>query len=388
MNSNGNKTFFIDALGCVSNKVDAARVEQFLKTNGWVQTQEIGEAALVILMTCGFTQVAEDYNLKRLEDMKNLKNADAQLIIGGCLTAINKQSVREKYEGFIFTPRTLDTLNDFLQAEIPIEDIPATTVESDNKAMKIIKISTGCMGHCSYCAIPFANGKTISRNIQEIICDMRKSIEEGYRKIKFVSEDVGAYGQEQGLSLPELLRDILQTDLEFELYLDNLNPNWLYRYKKELFDLLSSDKIAKSLYIPVQSGSDRILNLMRRNYTVSEVKEVFYDLIKTFPDVKISTDLLVGFPSESDEDFEATRSLLNDFQFNFVEFFTYEDRPRTQASKLYPKITNDVKESRRQNLFEDFLKQFLLANRITNIADLRTILEKRGKLPVNFNLAS
>lgn len=254
--------------------------------------------------------------------------------------------------------------------------------------MKAIRISTGCMGHCTYCAIPFANGKTKSRGIGDILRDIRESVKDGVSKIKFVSEDLGAYGQDHGTSIVDLLRVVVTSNIDFELYLDNLNPNWISRYKRELIELFHSHKIAKTFYIPIQSGSDRILKLMKREYTISKINDIFEDLHDTFPNVKISTDFIVGFPTETEDDFEATRVLLEDLAFHHLEIFTYEDRPHTKASKLEPKIRECVKEERRQILFQSFLKKLLLSNNVRNNEQLRGLLERYERLPINFNLVA
>jgi len=243
------------------------------------------------------------------------------------------------------------------------------------------------MGRCTYCAIPFANGRTKSRSIEDIVRDIRGTIEQGFGRIKLISEDIGAYGQDTNSSIVELLTRITSSDIDIELFLDNLNPNWLYRYKRVLIDTLRSDKIVKKFSIPIQSGSDRILQLMGRGYTISEVKEILDDLYKTFPDVKICTDFIVGFPSETDAEFNETKLISNEFPIHFMEIFTYEDRPGTRASHLTPKIPEGVKEERRQILFKDFLKKFLSSNNIRNIEELKQVMEARKGLPVHFNLS-
>lgn len=380
------KSFYIESLGCISNKVDTTRVQKFFKSNGWSQADACEEASLIILMTCAFTKVSEDHNIDRLKELKSRKRREAQIVVGGCLPSINYTRLKEDFDGFVFSPRTLKKLNNLISSKIKIEDIPASSLEPDDGSMKAIRISTGCMGQCTYCAIPFANGRTKSRSIDDILGDIRESVKEGISKIKFVSEDLGAYGQDHGISIVDLLRVALTSNIDFELYLDNLNPNWIYRYKRELIALFHSHRIAKTFYIPIQSASDRILRLMKREYTLSQLKEILEDLCAAFPNVKISTDFIVGFPTETEDDFDATRVLLNNFPFHHLEFFTYEDRPRTKASKLQPKVPQEIKEARRQILFQDFLKELLSSNNVSSNEQLRDLLGTYESLPINFNL--
>lgn len=388
MNSNGQKTFYIESLGCVTNKVDTARVETFLKSNGWRQTQSCGDASLVILMTCAFSKASEDHNIERLQQLTQIKSPKSQMIIGGCLPSINAGRLRTVFDGFVFSPKTLDSLNGFISGDVRMESVSPIASEADDPTLKAIRISTGCMGNCSYCAIPFANGRTRSRSADDIMADIRSSVEQGFRRIKLISEDLGAYGQDRDTSIVELLSALISSDLEIELLLDNLNPNWLHRYKRELIDLFHSEKVVKKFSIPIQSGSDRILRSMRRGYAISHVRTILSDLLDVFPDTKICTDFMVGFPSETDADFEKTKLILNEFPFYFIEIFVYEDRPGTRASKISPKISEEVKEVRRQILFKDFLKQFLKANNIRNAHELEAAMIARKGLPVHFNLPS
>ncbi len=387
MNLNHNKTFYIESLGCITNKTDAARVETFFKMNGWSKTSSSENASLIILMTCAFTKGSEDYNINRLRQLSGIKKPESQIAVGGCLPSISPDRLKKEFNGFVFSPRTLEKLNTFIPSQIKIEKIPPIGFEPKDSSIKTIRISTGCMGHCTYCAIPFANGRTKSRSIENILRDIREASESGFRQIKLVSEDLGAYGQDLNKSIIQLLEKIVSESIDFELYLDNLNPNWLLRYKQELIDIFRSDKVVKKFSIPIQSGSDRILGLMKRSYTVAEVKTILDDLLRTFPEVKICTDFIVGFPSETDVEFEETRLLLNANPYHYVEIFTYEDRPGTKAMNLTPKILDQVKEERRQLLFKEFLKQFLKSNNIRNTEELKQVMQTRKGLPVHFNLA-
>ncbi|MCX5814512.1 MAG: radical SAM protein [Proteobacteria bacterium] len=342
-------------------------------------------ASVIILMTCAFSQAAENYNMNRLNQLIQTKKLESQIVVGGCLPSINGNRLREAFHGFVFSPRTIDSLNNLISTRVKIETIPPIVEEPEDGKRKAIRISTGCMGYCTYCAIPFANGRTRSRSIGDIKRDIQDAIEHGFRRIKIISEDLGAYGLDRNTSIIELLRAIISTDFDIELYLDNLNPNWLCHYGTELIDLLHSDRIAKKFSVPIQSGSDRVLKLMRRQHNIFEIRKILGDLYDAFPNVKICTDFMVGFPSETDFDFGETRLLLNAFPFHFLEIFTYEDRPETRASKLTPKIPEEVKEQRRQILFKDFLKQFLSSNSICNIEGLRRVMEDGNGLPVHFN---
>ena len=162
-----------------------------------------------------------------------------------------------------------------------------------------------------------------------------------------MSEDIGAYGQEKKQSIVELLRFLVDDTLDFELFLDSLNPNWFHLYRSELLELFEFLKIAKTLSIPIQSGSDRVLKLMKREYTSAQVREILTSIYEAFPDFRLATDFIVGFPTETDEDFEKTRSFFDEYRFHHAEIFTYEERPRIAARNLEPRISDEVKEERK-----------------------------------------
>lgn len=388
MTETTDKTFYIESLGCITNRADTARVENFLKKNGWHQTSSVAEASLVCLMTCAFTKSAEDINMARFLELKDKKSVGAKIVVGGCLPSINAARIQEEHDGLIFSPRSMEKLDEIISSDIEIKTISPVGVASDDSSVMTIRISTGCLGGCTYCAIPFANGRTKSRSIGDIIVDIYQAESQGFKKIKLISEDLGAYGQDQNQSIVDLLEKITKSNnIGIDFYLDNLNPNWLLVYKSELMALFQSPKIIKKFSIPIQSGSDRLLNLMGRRYKSSNVKEILDDLYHSFSDVQICTDFIVGFPTESQSDFDQTRDILNTYPFYFIEIFTYEDRHGTKASKITPKITETLKEDRRQILFKDFMKNFMLSNDIKNVNDLKRILEARKGLPVHFNMA-
>ncbi len=380
------KSFYIESLGCVTNKADTARVEKFLVANGW-QNANLAEASLICLMTCAFTKSSEDLNVKRLRQIQKEKKRDAQLIVGGCLPSINSDRLFQEFNGFTFSPRTMESLDQYISANIKMALIPPVDLTDSEKTTVNIRISTGCMGRCTYCAIPFSNGRTKSRSIDDIVSDINSSIDKGFKKIKLVSEDIGAYGQDLNQSIVKLLDFIISIDLDIELYLDNLNPNWFYTYRNELTSLFRSDKIVKRFSIPIQSGSDRILKRMGRKYTIHHVRNILDQLYVDFNDVQVCTDFIVGFPTEADTDFEDTRRVAKSYPFNFMEIFTYEDRLGTKASTITAKLSSELKENRRQILFMDFFRKFINANDIKNPDDFMKVLKNHEGLPIHFNIA-
>lgn len=380
-----NKTFYIESLGCISNLSDTNRVQKYMRVNGWKQVKEPSQAYVIILMTCAFTKFAEDLNIKRLNELQNKKSSEASIIVGGCLPAINKERLKREFKGLTFTPRQLNKLDSFFPSNVSINNISPVCDDPDSIEVKAIRISTGCLNNCTYCSIPFANGRVSSRDINSIIDDIKNCIDAGNNNVKLVSEDLGAYGQDKKISIIDLLSKIIEIDEDFSLYLDNFNPNWLFKYKNEVISLLRNEKFAKSLYIPIQSGSDRILDLMKREYKIQHVFDILESLNNNFDNISINTDFIVGFPTESELDFNDTKTILKNFKFNHVEIFAYEERPNTPALKLFPKIPKEIIAERQEELITIHISKYLNTNKINNIARLRENLESKNTLPINFN---
>jgi len=379
-------SFYIESLGCIANRVDTSRVEKFLTANDWVQVVDLNEADLIILMTCAVTKVTEDHNLQRLVELKNKKRDDAQIVVGGCLPSINRERLSKFFTGFVFSPRTLHRLDSEFGSKTSIDDIQPSMDDFAESPIRTIRISTGCMSRCSYCAIPFANGKTLSRPIDGILHDIDIAVAEGMPSLKLVSEDVGAYGQDRHTTIVDLLKAIKNHRGNFNIYLDTLNANWFYAFLPELLETMKDERFVKSFCVPLQSGSNRILQLMKRGYTIEQGQAVLDAILNVFPAAKISTDFIVGFPTETVWDLRASLRIIQKYSFHHTQIFTYEERPRTSARDLVPKIGEDEKEKRRQLLFKATMQNFLCSNGITDVRKLDEVLSNYTRLPVNFNL--
>lgn len=377
------RSYYLESLGCIANRTDAARVSSFLERNGFKATATVEDASILLLMTCAFDRLHEDENITRVEQLLHLKSPQAELIVGGCLPGINGNRLSSVFSGPTFTPRTLHRLNDILPVRTAIQDV-RTPLEDPDTGMTVIRVSTGCMHHCAFCAIPFANGRTMSRAVTDILADIRAEFDRGARVFRFVSEDVGAYGLDCGSSIVTLLDSVRKLDLPIRLYLDYMNLQWVYRFKHELMSLFDSEIIGKHFYWPVQSGSDRILSLMHRGYTVSQVREILDMAFDKFPGVEVTSDWIVGFPTETADDFEATRILMRAYPFHYSNLFKYEDRPRTEGIGMDGKIAEEERERRLQTLAIDSLASVLSNKRITRLEDLAALSQRpSGLLNVN-----
>jgi len=228
-------------------------------------------------------------------------------------------------------------------------------VRQSQDVVPALMLSRGCQGQCTYCGIPFAVGPLKSLPLERIVNNFRSILAQGNRVIGLVATDVGSYGQDNGSSVVELFRRLFAFDEKFQLIINDFNPRWLVKYSDDLIDLFAAnaEKIDYIL-MPIQSGSEKILSLMQRRHTASEVREHMLALKKAVPGIRIGTHVMVGFPGEKEEDFDATLDFLKSLDFYYLKVFKYDDRPRIAAAKLSDKVPENIKRRRLLRLTREF----------------------------------
>ena len=214
-----------------------------------------------------------------------------------------------------------------------------------------ISIADGCLGGCAYCAIRNATGHLRSRPMEAIARELEAGVAAGQKLIQLVSEDTGAYGQDIGSNIVELLERLLRTPGDYELIMIDFNPRWLVKYERELIDLFARHRDhLRELFVPVQSGSTRILKAMRRAYTAEETRAALLRLKGALPHLRLRTTIIIGFPGETEEDFAATRRFVEDIGFFEVTLNKYEDRPGSASSRFPDKIPQELIDARTRRL--------------------------------------
>jgi tRNA A37 methylthiotransferase MiaB len=390
---------------CPRSQVDASLLIEYLASNGWKISNDFKEANLILLGTCGFDKFAEDRSIEYISVVEKKKN-NSKLIVFGCLPSINEKKLLEKFNIITITPRTLDKLDEIINASTKFEQIINPGVMEDYKytvfdsftpferltvksqlSIKYpfralsriflgkgakplyyryenvfnIRIARGCLGECTYCAIKNAYGTLISNPLDTIVSEFRTGLGKGYRVFRLVAGDIGSYGQDIGTNIIELIQSLLDHKGNFKIIWDDFNPRWLTQYFPELIGIIEN-KISKIGYMgfPIQSGSEKILRLMKRNYTAKVTKIHLIALQQAFPDLEMTTHVLIGFPGEKDEDFNETIRFLESVNFNHIEVFLYSDRPNIPAIELPGKISEKVKAQRAMKLKKHFHDIFQL----------------------------
>jgi len=336
--------FHIETYGCTSNlgnSIDAASV---LISLGHLPSN-IEEADIIIVNTCAVTQKTENKIVKRLRQLPQ-----ERLIISGCLSTAIPESTEQipcrKVMGQLNRSSALEivrSLGDELSYH-PDSNDPHNWI-ADRKTIHdvtvpenlcaIINIAEGCRGRCSYCIVRRARGKLVSRSPDEVVELARSMIDSGAVELQLAAQDTAAYGMDIGSSLPELLNMIVEIPGSFMVRVGMMNPDTALPIINELTEALRSSKIYKFLHIPVQSGSDEVLKRMRRRYTSADYIDILRSLRDKLPGISFATDVISGFPGETEEDFDMTMRLLEQTRPDKVNITRYSRRPQTPAADLY-----------------------------------------------------
>lgn len=358
-----NKFYHIVTFGCQMNVHESEKIAGILSELGYSATDEIENADIIVFNTCCIRENAENHAFGNIGMLKKLKAAKRDLIIavGGCLTQqIGKATdLHDKfsYVDIIFGTHNLGKLKDYIMKkqsqkkaviEIPDDD---GKVYEETKSLRTsypnawINITYGCNNFCTYCIVPYVRGRERSRRSEDIISEARELIALGYKELTLLGQNVNSYGNgTDDMSFPELLREIAKIDGKFRLRFMTSHPK---DFSEELVKAIAENpKICKCVHLPVQSGSDRILKLMNRRYTVSDYLGKVEMLKKYIGDCAITTDLIVGFPSETDEDFNGTLNLVKTVGFSSAFSFVYSKRDGTAAAKMENQVP--AEESKRR----------------------------------------
>lgn len=394
--------FLIQNFGCRATQADGAAIETLLQRQGLAEVREAAEADVVILNTCTVTSSA-DHDLRQAVRRIHRENPGARILVTGCYAQRAPEEIASlpgvawvvgnshktqipqilsggasgtPYHGQIFVGDVF-AQRDFLAA--PVEDA------SGDRTRPNLKIQDGCSNRCSFCIIPFVRGRSRSMPAAEVVRQVRE-LAKHYREIVLSGINLGRWGREPGfgMRLADLLRLLLEeTDVE-RLRLSSVEPmDW----SDDLLGLMAdSPRIAKHVHAPLQTGSDRILRLMRRRYRARHYADRILKARRMMPDAAIGADVMVGFPGETDEDFEENRRFIESLPFTYLHVFTYSERPGTPAADMPNQVPKRVRKERNRILRElaaaknlEFRRRFL-RRRLSVV----TLGEERRALSENY----
>ena len=379
-NKYNGKTFFLKTYGCQMNEHDSENIEALLIELGFSKVDDYEEADLVLLNTCSIRENAHNKAFGMLGRLKHLKETKKDLIIGLCGCMAQEASVvdeimkKYKYVYFVFGTHNLYQLPEILDKAIEeakqqievfskegdlIEGLPVVRA---NNYKAYVNIIYGCNKFCTYCIVPYTRGRERSRAKEDILKEVDELISLGYKEVTLLGQNVNAYGKDlyDNYTLGNLLEDIAKKDIPRVRFMTS-HP---WDFTDEMIEVIGKYKnIMPSVHLPVQSGSSRILKLMGRRYTKESYLELFNKIKSTVPGVSISTDIIVGFPGETEEDFLETLDLVEQCKYDNAFTFIFSAREGTPACKLKDETPLKEKEERLYRLNEVVNKYFLENNK-------------------------
>lgn len=341
---------FVKTYGCTLNKKDTENVVK--EHNFTEEFSEIKKADYIFINTCGVKEQTQTKILNFLKKLNENKIPQEKIIIFGCLVNIDKEAlVSEMPNAKYFKVSEKEKI------ECIINNVE-NNKSSNKKNTQTIILSNGCLGSCYYCAVKFARGKLESKPIEKIIKEIEYSVnEEKSKEILLTSQDNGCYGFDINENLNTLLKKIIEIKGDFKIRIGMANPQHLKIIINELIEIYKNEKIYKFLHIPIQSGSNKILKEMNRYYTIEDVYDIIEKFKKEIPDISIGTDIIVGYPTETENDFQETIDFIKKIKPNFINLSRFGMRKNIEAKKYKDLISRTKKERSRKvtKIFEDYL---------------------------------
>ena len=349
----------IRTFGCALNHSDSELMAGLLEKADFEIINDPEQADVIIINTCTVKGPTEANFFKYLEEIKQLNK---QVIIAGCIP----QTDPEKLSGYpligTYSVNRIvevveETINDNIVEILDKENHPRLNLPKirRNPVIEIIPICAGCLGEpCAYCKVKDARGNLISYDSHEILRQAHHALKQGVKEIWLTAQDTGCYGKDINTSLPELLKDFTRIPGDFKIRLGMANPNHVKEFLDELIQIYKSDKIFKFLHIPVQSGSDKILKAMKRKYTAEDFKNIISQFKKEIPEITISTDVICGFPGETDEDFQKTLNLVKEIKPDVLNISRFWPRPKTKAEKMENQVHGSITKDRSRLITQIF----------------------------------
>ncbi len=359
------KTFFIVVLGCQMNESDAERIRGLCCSLGMIEAKSEEAADIIIVVSCAVRQAAMDRIYGRIEKWNAIrKERTLFLILTGCVLPADQEKLRDVFD--VFLPiKEIGSLFQILADKLAV-NVPESTSSQyfsiepsyyhDYKAY--VPIMTGCNKFCTYCAVPYTRGREISRPYSDIMNEINGLVEKGYKEIMLLGQNVNSYAldlPDQSEKFPELLKSINDIEGDFWIRIMTSHP---YDMSNKLIDVLAEKKhICESFHLPIQSGDDHVLVTMNRHYTVQHFMDRIKSLRDAIPDISISTDIIVGFPTEDEIAFENTVRIVKECAFDMAYIARYSERPGTVAEKTIKDNISDEEKMRREKIINDIITE-------------------------------
>ncbi|PIB17870.1 tRNA (N6-isopentenyl adenosine(37)-C2)-methylthiotransferase MiaB [Vibrio rotiferianus] len=392
------KKLLIKTWGCQMNEYDSSKMADLLNAaNGYELTEEPEEADVLLLNTCSIREKAQEKVFHQLGRWKTLKDKKPGVVIGvgGCVATQEGDHIRQRapYVDVIFGPQTLHRLPEMIKQsqsdEAPVMDISFPEIEKFDRlpepraegATAFVSIMEGCSKYCTYCVVPYTRGEEVSRPMDDVLFEIAQLAEQGVREVNLLGQNVNAYRgpmhDGEICSFAELLRLVASIDGIDRIRFTTSHP---LEFTDDIIAVYEdTPELVSFLHLPVQSGSDRVLTMMKRPHTAIEYKSIIRKLRKARPDIQISSDFIVGFPGETDKDFQDTMKLIKDVDFDMSFSFIFSPRPGTPAADYPCDLSEQVKKERLYELQQTVNTQAMRYSRQMLDTEQRVLVEGPSK---------
>ncbi|MDO9273241.1 MAG: tRNA (N6-isopentenyl adenosine(37)-C2)-methylthiotransferase MiaB [Rugosibacter sp.] len=392
------KKVFIRTFGCQMNEYDSDKMADVLAgTDGSIRTDAPEDADILLFNTCSVRERAQEKVFHDLGRIQHLKRLNPNLIIGvgGCVASQEGETIvkRAPYVDLVFGPQTLHRLPQMIAARratgMPQVDISFPEIEKFDRlpaaqtdgASALVSIMEGCSKYCTFCVVPYTRGEEISRPFADVLAEISGLVAQGVSEITLLGQNVNAYrgpmNDGDTADLAFLIETIAEIDALHRIRFTTSHPR---EVTQRLIDVYHNvPKLVSHLHLPVQSGSDRILSAMKRGYTVLEYKSLVRKLKAARPNLSLSSDFIVGFPGETDDDFEGTMQLVEDLNFDNSFSFLYSSRPGTPAAGMSDLTPPDIKANRLKRLQEKIALQGMARSEAMVGSVQRILVERHAR---------
>lgn len=354
--------YFVRSYGCQQNFADSERIAGLLELMGCAEAANVTESDIIIFNTCGVRHTANERVFGNIGALKLLKRKNKALIIGVCGCMVEQQGVadgilkRFSFVNMVFGTNLIHMLPEFifrvitkkekiLQTKLNDEIFEGLPVKRSVGPICQIPIMYGCDNFCSYCVVPYVRGRERSREPEHIIAEVKEAIAQNKKEILLLGQNVNSYGKglAEDINFAKLLQMVAELKGDFRIRFLTSHPKDM---SDELLEVIAkNEKICRHIHLPLQSGSNEVLKNMNRNYTREKYLELIHKIKAKLPDCSLSSDIIVGFPGETRQDFEQTLELINQVEFAFLFMFLFSKRPGTTAEKLPDIVPNSLKKA-------------------------------------------
>ena len=364
------KKYLINSMGCQMNEHDSEKISYILENMGYKPTDNKEDSDIIIFNTCLVRENAEIKVYGQLGSLKNLKRDKPDLIIGVCGCMPQRKNVRDyitskiKHVDLIFGPNNIHKLPQLINSHIQTNETVVDIVEDSREILEdinynrkdsykaFVNIMYGCNNFCTYCIVPYTRGRESSREPNNILREIEVLADEGCKEITLLGQNVNSYGKtlDNPISFADLLREVNKINGIERIRFMTSHPKDLS--EELIYAMRDSEKVCEHLHLPVQSGSNRLLKDMNRKYTVEHYLEIIEKVKNEIPNIALTTDIIVGFPGETEDDFEDTLELVKRVKYDSAFTFLYSMREGTIAAKMNNQIPDDLKHERFQRLLD------------------------------------